>query len=697
MLEQRLSKIDFLGKDGFQWFIGQVTTDCSWRDYSLKNGYRAKVRILGRHPSDNTISDEELPWAHFLLPPNLGSNNNFGGQSFALQGGETVIGFFLDGEDAQQPLVIGSLPAGPFVGEPIDYKSIQLKKTTAFQPVGINSATEFGGHTVGTRETIINQRGGLVDENNEVPNLTGEKSETHISYLNDETIPIRRAQKCVVQNNVFSDINKELKTFTALIERYEYVKDGYVDKIFNEVIPINDFEKLIDKSAEKIAGLSSVSIRFGRKELFRGIDEAVDANLDFLDPQYLIKKMGIEEQLGELSCFTENMIGGLQGVVKDLLKEMAGKIANIGLCAAEQFVSGLNSKIMDLGDSVTSGPIANISGLISGVSLPSFSGSFTDALGMVQTGLALFECENNGCEPDPFDWSVGVGPDAVKKLDLGRMKDLSGAISALSGGLDPKALASKMFPGIESISSGLLGNTPDFIDGLGEKVFERSLNLDLANRTGFGMDKLVGGCQPFTKKCGPPSVEIFGGGGLGAAGKAVINQAGKIVGVNMDSLGSGFTSPPYVSFVDQCNNGGGATGKALIVDGMIDKIVIQDPGSGYLGPESALSDEDGTEVVGVMDGIDVIRTGVGYKEGDTITTSDGQLLEPVLANGRIVGATPVNVTVGITDLPDLVINTGTGFGAIIRPTVKFTKVSEYKDPLVPDTKLIRVIDCPRGY
>ena len=223
------------------------------------------------------------------------------------------------------------------------------------------------------------------------------------------------------------------------------------------------------------------------------------------------------------------------------------------------------------------------------------------------------------------------------------------------------------------------------------------MSLDLANRTGFGMDKLVGGCQPFTKKCGPPSVEIFGGGGLGAAGKAVINQAGKIVGVDMDSLGSGFTSPPYVSFVDQCNNGGGATGKALIVDGMIDKIVIQDPGSGYLGPESALSDEDGTEVVGVMDGIDVIRTGVGYKEGDTITTSDGQLLEPVLANGRIVGATPVNVTVGITDLPDLVINTGTGFGAIIRPTVKFTKVSEYKDPLVPDTKLIRVIDCPRGY
>ena len=69
MLEQRLSKIDFIGRDGFQWFIAQVTTDKNWREYSLENGYRAKIRILGHHPTDNTIPDEELPWAHFLVPP----------------------------------------------------------------------------------------------------------------------------------------------------------------------------------------------------------------------------------------------------------------------------------------------------------------------------------------------------------------------------------------------------------------------------------------------------------------------------------------------------------------------------------------------------------------------------------------------------------------------------------------------------
>ena len=94
MLEQRLSKIDFLGEDGLHWFIGQVTVDANWREFSEKYGYRAKVRILGHHPASDEVKDEELPWAHFLVPPNLGAGKNFGGSSFALQGGETCIGFW---------------------------------------------------------------------------------------------------------------------------------------------------------------------------------------------------------------------------------------------------------------------------------------------------------------------------------------------------------------------------------------------------------------------------------------------------------------------------------------------------------------------------------------------------------------------------------------------------------------------------
>ena len=56
MLESSKVGINFAGKDGFYWFIGQVTADYAWRDKNNQNvelGYRAKVRILGHHPPES--------------------------------------------------------------------------------------------------------------------------------------------------------------------------------------------------------------------------------------------------------------------------------------------------------------------------------------------------------------------------------------------------------------------------------------------------------------------------------------------------------------------------------------------------------------------------------------------------------------------------------------------------------------------
>ena len=699
MIEQNLSNINFLGKDGFYWFIGQVTTDKHWREHSLEHGYRAKVRIIGVHPPDDVIPDSDLPWAHFLVPPNLGSNNNFGGQSFSLQGGETVFGFFLDGADAQQPIIMGAFAAGPFISDDAtEYSSVVSNNTSKFNPIKINNDTKFGGHINGTGTGVPNQKGGLVNENNMVQGKGGEYIETHIANINDQVIPIRVAQKCVIANNAFSDITKEMKGFMGILQNLEATVDGgYIDKVFNKLIPIDEFDKIVDKAASKIAGGLSVVTRMGRMELFAQINKKVDASLNFLEPDFLLKKLGIEEQLGAISCLTENLFAGLKGVVGDLLKGLAGNLLQFPLCAAEQLLGGLISKITDMLDFKISGALGGLGGL-AGVPMPSFGDAFgklLGPLGKIQTGLALFSCEPSGCETNPADWLSNSGPDAVKGFDLGRIKSLAGAISALPGGLDTTALAGKMFPGLGGVISTVKG-IPDAIDGLGESIQSRALDLDISNAA-FGMDNLVGGCDPFTKKCGPPKVEIFGGGGIGAFGQAVVNRAGQIVGVNMEDLGFGYGEVPYVTFIDECENGKGATGKAILEDGKVIKIVMQETGAGYLGPETAVSDEEGVEVIGVIDGVDVIGTGVGYSEGDTITTDDGQILEPILVDGRIVGATPVNVVAGVTEIPELTINTSTGFGGLVRPTVKFVKVSEYEDPIVPDTKVIRVIDCPRGF
>ena len=57
----------------------------------------------------------------------------------------------------------------------------------------------------------------------------------------------------------------------------------------------------------------------------------------------------------------------------------------------------------------------------------------------------------------------------------------------------------------------------------------------------------------------PPSVSFSGGGGSGAAGTALVSNSGKVIGVEMTNLGSGYTSVPTVAF-----GSGTATGNAKI-------------------------------------------------------------------------------------------------------------------------------------
>ena len=95
---------NFLGHDGFIWWIGIVedTSD------PLTLG-RCKVRCFGYHPakSTNLVPTEDLPWATTIHP--LNTPNLYG----APRVGEWVFGFFLDSLSAQEPAILGYLPAIP--------------------------------------------------------------------------------------------------------------------------------------------------------------------------------------------------------------------------------------------------------------------------------------------------------------------------------------------------------------------------------------------------------------------------------------------------------------------------------------------------------------------------------------------------------------------------------------------------------
>ena len=99
---------DFMGKDGFSWFVGVVED----RNDPSQLG-RVRVRVLGRH-SENLaeVKTTDLPWAHVMHPVTDPSMQGLGHTPTFLTQGSWVVGFFRD-IDRQQPVIMGSLPGVP--------------------------------------------------------------------------------------------------------------------------------------------------------------------------------------------------------------------------------------------------------------------------------------------------------------------------------------------------------------------------------------------------------------------------------------------------------------------------------------------------------------------------------------------------------------------------------------------------------
>lgn len=93
---------DFAGKNGFIWFVGVVED----RKDPLKLG-RCKVRCVGWHSSDKTqLPTNALPWAETILPLSFSNMHT-------PKDGDMILGFFKDGENAQEPVMMGIFPKIP--------------------------------------------------------------------------------------------------------------------------------------------------------------------------------------------------------------------------------------------------------------------------------------------------------------------------------------------------------------------------------------------------------------------------------------------------------------------------------------------------------------------------------------------------------------------------------------------------------
>ena len=92
--------IDYYG-DQTRWFLGSVV---DVKD-PLKLG-RVKVKVFGVY---DDIDDADLPWAQIVVPVTQGVHEEQG-QYLGMLKGTQVFGMFLDGQNSQLPMVIGTVP-----------------------------------------------------------------------------------------------------------------------------------------------------------------------------------------------------------------------------------------------------------------------------------------------------------------------------------------------------------------------------------------------------------------------------------------------------------------------------------------------------------------------------------------------------------------------------------------------------------
>ena len=720
---------NFFGKDPFKWWIGQVTDPkkANWttalHTYETESGeevysHRARVRIVGYHDPEPDLPDKDLPLAHVLLPANM-SVTGGQGESMMLQGGETVLGFFADGEDGQQPVVFGTL-----------FKQVadQLSGNQFYS----NGQTEFIPYT----PPEVRQKMGLhtINPTTQLRKVTHtenvrDKVQSHkAKELNtDETVDAR--SPC--EDTEVGRITKMVQDFIVRLRQVQKIQSVYVDPVVGKIVNINEEIKTV---VSRVHSSMTNLVRRARAWTVKEILKKLDITFGAIVPKPLQPQTGkaVKSIVDLIFCLFEKVGKQLKDYLKDSIENMINRVFDVPACAIENFLGDMFGQLFNVLDNTVGPLVAQLSNVFGGV-LGNVSSIISKGIKLANLFLSILACDGLKCPP-ANSWSTRYGPykndidnfdKILQKADLNRLvnpliEDMDNAIDA-----DPVA--------------------PD--------------------------------CSTNVLRCGPPRVDFFGGDGSGVTGSAVVNALGQIIGVAIDNSGFGFTSPPLITFVDGCRNGYGAGGYAVLgsVSRVLDEneepvsddngnplyepnefgdeqgvvaVTIVSPGEGFLPntvettfsvdddgnvtesttgvtvpvtdgdlPTGAIAPDDATggngsdgstSYVTGLDDVAVIDTGFGYDDNDTadvmipdgnggeVVDESGSQVELNISDGFIIGASvvPGGQGFGFTELPRIRINSDTGVGATLRPILKFTRVDDANAlAATSQNAVLTVIDC----
>jgi hypothetical protein len=623
-------------------------------------GNRFKVRIIGYHPySEAELPNEDLPWAQCLIPTTAGSGAANVATGVQLQPGDTVLGFFLDGDNAQIPVILATFgrtfsvpsttyqsPFVPFTG----YSSkVQPSKNTQKQTNEVREDSNPSPPSVTEQQAdAISQRVGyqVFSENfaigNQVP-LANTVKNTRIDKIKSIVKNLLRKLR-----NVQGDIEKIRQFIRQAADKIVTLCNDLIGGMFNFLI-----EYLIDLLKKGL----DLLYKLVYAQVLAATGNPIVAHLAGVAAQeaMVMPVKALEEAFG---CIAGEAIEIMKDLVFDILDSTIGNVDRFVSCAADQFAGTLLNSIIGVLEGLFEGPLGAVANILQFFSDFNVGNLLREGIGILSefgVGLACNQSMDN-YRGLVNEWTVGGGP--------------SGSVSTLA--------------------TSLVGNYQNI--------------RDITNTINSGVESLTECFTGALQFASPPTINIFGGRGIGATaipifGNLVTNPDGNvtasIIGLQLTNPGSGYKFPPFIEIVDDADQGYGAFARALInSNGEVESIYMISEGENYSVGDIA---EFSVLKVLVEDG------GSGYDDLTTVITDDlGNEYDYQIVDGSIYQVTPLN---NITDsLPTLTITSDDGFGAILRPVVGALK-SSGNIPASPDVNSLPAsnlfsqevqtsIDCP---
>jgi len=309
-------KTDFAGRDGFTWWIGEVENI----DDPSHLG-RIKVRIIGWYTGSNsnngadsytkTLPTDNLPWATVLLPTDKPQTKN-AGSTTELQPGAFVLGFFLDGEEAQLPVVMGSFRG---FRQADDQSSASGKEkgasetTKATTIADIKNAEEHATNTP-QQET-----------------LTGEKNYGGGQFVKDQSQTPATPQ------------GGDEESRGAGLSTAEIITPG--NSVTNPIKPPTESQEVADGAAgpggggfEK--GLTRMLTELGN--MSASLATASDGQFISMITGHKVNGDKILEHLGNIANYISSAISAILAPLKEFLAQVMVKIVNAVVKAISKFI-----------------------------------------------------------------------------------------------------------------------------------------------------------------------------------------------------------------------------------------------------------------------------------------------------------------------------------------------------------------------